>query len=158
MNTDVHAAMRSVVDKSLVGSASTEEERLLRRHLAECAPCQEYMDAGHRVVAGLGGFFFDVEPALEARVAWSLKLRAQQLQAAGPSRQRALWGGAAALMLLVAGSLLAWQFGNMAAVLLHLQPALVQKAILWGWVLPSLCFVLLFPVLPLLSNQEERVL
>ena len=158
MNYDAHAIMRDVADKSLAGAASPQEEQSLREHLDGCDACRGYLNAGHRVVAGLGGFSFDVDAELEARVGWLLKLRAQQLKRAAPSGQRVLWGSAAALVLLVAGSLAAWQFGGLVAASLHMQLMSVQKTVLVLWVLPSLCFFLLFPALPLLSNREGRVL
>jgi anti-sigma factor RsiW len=158
MNTDHHATMRSVIDKTLVGYATPQEEQSLREHLPTCAECQEYLSAGTRVIAGLGGFSFDVDPDLQAKVLWSLKLRAQQLEATQPSRRRMVWGCVAALLLLVTGSLIALQVGNLAAAFLSLQPTQVQRVWLALWVVPSLCFLLLFPVLPRLLDRKERFL
>ena len=68
------------------------------------------------------------------------------------------WGCIAAVVLLVTGSAVASQFGNLAAGLLHLQPVQVQRVLIAVWVVPSLCFALLFPLLPLLRNRKESVL
>jgi hypothetical protein len=59
---------------------------------------------------------------------------------------------------LITGSAVAAQFGNLAAGSLHLQPNQVQRVLMFVWVLPSLCFALLFPLLPLLRNRKESVL
>jgi anti-sigma factor RsiW len=158
MQADDHAIMRDVIDKTLAGSVLPEEERSLREHLSACAQCQEYLNAGTRVIAGLGGFSFEVDPGLQAKVFASLELRAEQLEAAQPSRRRMVWGCIAAVVLLVTGSVVASQFGNLAAGLLHLQPSQVQRVLMAVWVLPSLCFALLFPLLPLLRNRKESVL
>ena len=158
MQADDHAIMRDVIDKTLAGAVSPEEEQSLREHLPACAQCQEYLNAGSRVVTGLGGFSFEVQPELQVKVLASLTLRAEQLEAAQPSRRRMVWGCIAAVVLLVTGSAVAAQFGNLAAGSLHLQPNQVQRVLMAVWVLPSLCFALLFPLLPLLRNRKESVL
>jgi predicted anti-sigma-YlaC factor YlaD len=158
MRADDHAIMRDVIDKTLAGSVLPEEEQSLREHLSACAECQEYLDAGTRALAGLGGFSFEVNPGLQAKVLASLKVRAEQLEAAQPSRRRMVWGCIGAVVLLVMGSAVASQFGNLAAGLLHLQPMQVQRVLIAVWVVPSLCFALLFPLLPLLRNRKESVL
>jgi hypothetical protein len=158
MQADDHAIMRDVIDKTLAGSVLPEEEQSLREHLPACAECQEYLDAGTRVLAGLGGFSFEVNPGLQAKVLASLKVRAEQLEAAQPSRRRMAWGCIGAVVLLVMGSAVASQFGNLAAGLLHLQPMQVQRVLIAVWVVPSLCFALLFPLLPLLRIRRESVL
>ena len=158
MKTDHHATMRNLIDKTLVGDATPQQEQSLRQHLPACAECQEYLSASTRVIAGLGAFSFDVDPALQAKVLWSLKLRAQQLEAERPSRRRMVWGCTAALVLLVTGSLIALQFGDLVAAFLNLQPTQIERILLALWVVPSVCFSLLFPVLPRLLDREERFL
>ena len=158
MQADDHTIMRDVIDKTLAGGVSPEEEQSLREHLRNCTQCQDYLEAGTRVIAGLGGFSFEVDPGLQGKVFASVKLRAEQLEAAEPSRRRMVWGCIAAVVLLVTGSVVASQFGNLAAGLLHLQPSEVQRVLMAVWVLPSLCFASLFPLLPLLRNRKERVL
>jgi len=67
MNIDYHDNFRHMIDESLAGGISAEREQSLREHLDTCAPCQEYLSASSRVIAGLGGFSFEVDPALNAR-------------------------------------------------------------------------------------------
>jgi len=76
-----------MIDESLAGGISAEREQSLREHLNTRAPCEEYLSASNRVIAGLGGFSFEVNPTLNARVFASLRLRAQQVQAAQPGRR-----------------------------------------------------------------------
>ena len=81
MNTNYHESFQHMIDESLAGAISAEREQSLREHLDTCAPCQEYLSASNRVIAGLGGFSFEVDPALNARVLASLRRPAQQVQA-----------------------------------------------------------------------------
>jgi hypothetical protein len=158
MKTDPHATIRDIIDKTLAGGASPEDEPSLREHLPTCAPCQEYLGAGSRVIDGLGGFSFDIDPGLEQKVLWSLSVRAQQLETAQFHRRRIVWSCGGALVLLVTGSFLALELGHLVAASLNLPLMQVQRLLLALWVLPSLCLSLLFPVLPLLSHGKERFL
>jgi hypothetical protein len=158
MKIDPHATIRDLIDKTLAGGASPEDDPSLQEHLATCAQCQEYLSAGTRVIATLGGFSFDVDPGLERKVHRSLALRAQQLENAQSNRRRIVWGCVGALVLLITGSWVALEFGNLVAAALNLPPTQVQRLLLLLWVVPSLCFSLLFPILPLLSSREERFL
>jgi predicted anti-sigma-YlaC factor YlaD len=158
MKTDPHATIRDVIDKTLAGGASPEDDHSLQEHLAVCAQCQEYLSAGSRVIAALGGFSFDVDPGLERKVLRSLTVRAQQLETGQSNRRRIMWGCVAALVLLITGSWAALEFGNMVSAALNLPPMQVQRLLLFLWVVPSLCLSLLFPVLPLLSRRQERFL
>ena len=61
MGSDGHERFRHMIDESVAGPV--QEEQSLREHLQACAPCQEYLAATHRVIAGLGGFSFAVDNA-----------------------------------------------------------------------------------------------
>jgi hypothetical protein len=54
------------------------------------------------------------------------------------------------------------QFGGLIASVFDLQRLQLRQGLLAFWILPSLCFLLLFPLLPLLSkagtHREERTL
>jgi hypothetical protein len=149
MQVDRHQQIRQIIDKSLAGAASPQEEQTLREHFRTCAPCQEYLDAGHRVIAGLGGFSFEVNPDLEGKVIAALALRAQQLESRRV-KQTALWWGYA-VALTVGGSFAAARFSSLAAAVFHLQAAPLHAGLLAFWTVPSLCFCLLFPILHRLS-------
>jgi hypothetical protein len=136
--------IRHIIDKSLVGTASHEEEQTLRRHFLTCDACQEYLNASHRAIAALGGFSFDVNPDLHDRVIASLALRAQQLEG---NRSPMWWSYVAAFMLTVLGSLAALRFSGLAVAVFHLDPAPLHFGVLALWIVPSLCFCLLFPIL-----------
>jgi hypothetical protein len=162
MNIDHHESFQHMIDESLAGSISAEREQSLREHLDTCAPCQEYLSASNRVIAGLGGFSFEVNPTLNARVFASLRLRAQQIQAAQPGRRRWALIGVAAVVLTMGGSFVDLQFGGLIASVFDIQRMQVRQGLLAFWIVPSLCFLLLFPLLPLLSkagtHREERIL
>ncbi len=156
MNIDHHESFQHMIDESLAGVISTEREQSLREHLETCAPCQEYLSASNRVIAGLGGFSFEVDPTLNARVFTSLRLRAQQVQAAQPSRRRWVLISLAAVVLTMCGSFVDLQFGGLIASVFDIQHAQVQHGLLAFWIVPSLCVLMLFPLIPLLSKAGTR--
>ncbi|WP_353072278.1 zf-HC2 domain-containing protein [Tunturiibacter gelidiferens] len=162
MNIDDHESFQHMIDESLAGSISAEREQSLREHLASCGPCQGYLSANNRVIAGLGGFSFEVNPNLNARVFASLRLPAQQVQAAQPGRRRWALISVAAVVLTIGGSFVDLQFGGLIASVFDVQRMQVRQGLLAFWIVPSLCFLLLFPLLPLLSKagtqREERIL
>ncbi|WP_353062246.1 hypothetical protein RBB77_13140 [Tunturibacter psychrotolerans] len=162
MNTDLHESFQHMIDESLAVGISPEREQSLREHLDTCAPCQEYLSASNRVIAGLGGFSFGVNPTLNARVFASLSLPAQHLQATQPSRRRWVLISVAAVVLTMGGSFVDLQFGGLIASVFDIERMQVRHGLLAFWIVPSLCFLLLFPLLPLLSkagtHQEERIL
>ena len=156
MNTDHHQSFQHMIDESLAGGISAEREQSLREHIDTCAPCQEYLSASNRVIAGLGGFSFEVDPSLNARVLASLRRPAQ------PGRRRWALISVAAVVLTMGGSFVDLQFGGLIASVFDLQRTQVRQGLLAFWIVPSLCVLLLFPLLPLLSkagtHREERTL
>jgi hypothetical protein len=162
MNIDHHNSFQRMIDESLAGGISAEREQSLRVHLYTCAPCQEYLSASNRVIAGLGGFSFEVDPTLNARVFSSLRLRAQQVQVTQPGRRRWVFISLAAVVLTMGGSFVDLQFGDLIASVFDIQRAQVQQGLLAFWIVPALFVLLLFPLLPLLSktgtDREEGIL
>jgi predicted anti-sigma-YlaC factor YlaD len=162
MNTDHHQSFQHMIDESLAGGISAEREQSLREHLDTCAACQQYLSASNRVIAGLGGFSFEVDPTLNARVLASLRRPAQRVQAAQLSRRRWALISVAAVVLTMGGSFVDLQFGGLIASVFDIQRMQVRQGLLAFWIVPSLCFLLLFPLLPLLSkaatHRKERIL
>ena len=87
MQVDRHQEIRHIIDRSLVGAASSQEEQTLREHLLTCVACQQYLKASNEAIAGLGGFSFEVNPDLHGKVLAALTLRAQQLEASKIERR-----------------------------------------------------------------------
>ena len=154
--SDPHQAMRQIIDKSLVGEASLQEQQELRKHLLACAACQKYASDSRRAIVSLSGFSFAADPNLQAKVHASLDHRAQQLQATQPGRRGILEVSIVALLLTIVGSFGALHFGSPLAALLHLEPAQMQTGVVALWVLPSLCFSLLLPLMLLLSARSTK--
>jgi hypothetical protein len=156
MNIEHHESFEHMIDESLAGAISTEREQALREHLGNCVPCHKYLSASNRVVAGLGGFSFEVDPTLNARVLASLR------RPAPPDRRRWALMSVAALVLTMGGSFVDLQFGDLIASVFDIQLAQVRQGLLAFWIVPSLGVLLLFPLLPLLSkagtHREERTL
>jgi hypothetical protein len=157
MRSDNHESFQRRIDETLAGEIAVGEEASLREHLASCTQCQEYLAAGTRVIAGLGGFSFEVDPALQDKVCGAINLRAHQIQSGQHSRRMA-WICMTAVLLSVAGSFIDLQFGGLIASVLDMHGTQMRHGLLTFWILPSFCFLLLFPILPLLSHRKERVL
>jgi hypothetical protein len=158
MGSDRHESFQQMIDEMLAGPV--QEEQSLREHLQACGPCQEYLAASNRVIGGLGGFSFAVDPSLNARVSASLALRAQQIEAAQPGHRRLVLSCILALMLTAVGSFFDLRLSGLIASVFDIQRMQVQQGLIAFWIIPSLCLLLLFPILPLLSaagtNQRER--
>jgi hypothetical protein len=103
-----------------------------------------------------------VDPALNAKVLASLRRHAPLVQAAQPGRRRWALISVAAVVLTMAGSFIDLQFDGLIASVFDIQRTLVRQELLAFWIVPSLCVLLLFPLLPLLSkagtHREERTL
>ena len=154
MQADLHNAMHQLIDKSLAGEVSLEEQQALREHLAACADCQRYASEGRRAIAALSGFSFATDPELHAKVNAALAVRAQQLQARQPDRTRIVVVSVVALLLTLAGSFGAVHISNPLAAFLHLPAAQAQTGLFTFWIIPSWCFFLLLPVLLLISARS----
>ncbi len=160
MNIDRHETFQQMIDEGLAGVISAEREQSLREHLDTCAQCQEYLGASNQVIAGLRGFSFEVDPTLNARVLASLRQSAQRLQGEQPSGRQWVFLSAAAVVLTVGGSFVDLQFGDLIASLVDIQRMQVRQGLLAFWIVPSLCVLVLFLLLPLLLkagiHREER--
>jgi hypothetical protein len=142
MSIDHHEGFQRIIDESLAGVLSVEKEQSLREHLATCVPCQQYLSASNRVIAGLSGFSFEVNPTLNARVLAALKRHHT-----GTMRQHSvqfkIWAAfAAALSMSFVGSALVYQMAKRLAVPMHFDIAQVQAGVLVFWLLPSFCSAL----------------
>jgi predicted anti-sigma-YlaC factor YlaD len=155
MHDNRHESFCQIIDKSLAGEASVQEKQSLREHLHTCAACRSYLNACNRAITSLDGFSFEMDPLLDTKVLASLALRVQELEKKRIDHKQ-LWSCFIALMLTVAGSFVASQFGYIVAAVLHLQTVQVQFGLLAFWIAPSLCFCLLFLLLPASSTWANR--
>jgi hypothetical protein len=153
MPTDRHQPICDLIDKSLAGEISVQEEQSLRQHLSGCAACQGYLDVSQRVIAGLGGFAFETDPGLPDKILAALTIRAAQLDRRNISHRQLAWSYVGALILTLAGSFVAMQLGGRAAAAFSLTYQQVQFGLIALWILPSIGFCLLLPTLPLLSKK-----
>ena len=155
MNLNLHESFQRMIDESLAGTISTEKQQSLREHLSTCVPCQEYLSVSNRVIAGLSGFSFEVDPALNAKVLAALRLQAQQVSWVRPRSLQLIRlsiveyrVGAAlaiALLLSIVGSASVYE---VATHLLHFDMEQVRTDVLIFWLLPSLCATLCLLVTP----------
>ena len=153
MQTDRHQSICHLIDKSLAGEISIQEEQSLRQHLSACAACQQYFDASNRVIASLSGFAFETDPGLPDKVFAALKIRAAQLETQRLSHRQLAWSYVAALILTLAGSFAAMQLGDRFANAFSATHQQVQLGLIALWIVPSVCFCLLLPTLPMMSKR-----
>ena len=155
---DHHDTFQRMIDESLAGILSAEKEQSLREHLSTCATCTEYLSASNRVIAGLSGFSFEVDPSLNAGVLAALRLQrgkdGRRILApdTGTMRQHSVpfksWAAfAVALSMSFVGSGLVYQLAERLAVPMQFGTAQVVTAqvragVLVFWLLPSFCAVL----------------
>jgi anti-sigma factor RsiW len=152
MQVDGHQEIRHIIDRSLAGALSSQEEQALHQHLHTCIACQEYLNASRQAITALGGFSFEMNPELQGKVLAALTQRAQQLETRRVEQKPMLWSYlAAALVLTIAGSFAAAQLSGLASSVFHLEPAQLHVGLVALWIVPSLCFCLLFPILHRLS-------
>ena len=152
MKIDHHGTFQRMIDESLAGVLSAEKEQSLRAHLSTCAACGEYLSATNRVIAGLSGFSFEVNPALNNRVLAAIRLQAEEgrgilayrtgtmRQSSVPFRNWAAFAGA--LSLSFVGSELVYQMAGRLAVPMQIVSAQLRAGVLVFWLLPSLCAAL----------------
>jgi anti-sigma factor RsiW len=151
--------MRHIIDKSLVGEASAQEQQELRKHLLGCAACQKYASDSRRAIVSLNGFSFApfaIDTGLQAKVHAALDLRMQQLQATQPGRRPIVRISIAAFLLTIVGSFGALHLGDPLAALLHLPLAQAQAGLFTFWIAPSWGLALLVPVLLLVSARSAN--
>jgi hypothetical protein len=142
MSGDHHEGFQRMIDESLAAALSAEKTQSLREHLATCIPCQEYLSASRRVIAGLRGFSFEANPTLNARV-----LAALEPHHAGTMRRHTVqfknWAAfAVALSMSFVGSALVYRVATQLTVPMHFDIAQAQAAVLVFWLLPSFCSAL----------------
>ncbi len=153
MQTADHESICRLIDKSVAGDISTHEEQSLRQHLLACAACQQYLDASNRAIASLGGFAFETDPGLPDKVVAALTARAAQLDSQRLSHRQLAWSYIAALILTLAGSFVAMQLGDRLATAVSATRDQVQLGLIAIWIVPSVCFCLLLPTLPMMSKR-----
>jgi anti-sigma factor RsiW len=153
MQTDSHESICRLIDKSLAGNISVQEEQSLRQHVGACPACQEYLDASNRAIAGLGGFAFETDPGLPDKIVAALTVRAAQLETQGLSHRKLAWSYVAALVLTLAGSFAAMQVGDRFASVFSATHQQVQMGLIAVWIVPSVFFCLLLPTLPMMSKS-----
>lgn len=152
MNPDRHESFQRMIDENLAGAVTVEKEQSLREHLVTCAACRDYLSASSRVIAGLSGFSFEVNPTLNARILAALRLKTEQDRVAQAGRRRFMrqhnvqfknWAAfALALSMSIAGSALLYQVAKLLTVPAPFDTAQVQAGVLVFWLLPSLCAAL----------------
>ncbi|HTU51805.1 MAG TPA: zf-HC2 domain-containing protein [Acidobacteriaceae bacterium] len=153
MQTDNHESICRLIDKSLAGDISGQEEQSVRQHLLTCSACRQYQDVSNRAIAGLGGFAFGTDPNLPGKIFAALAIRAAQLETQRLSHRKLAWSYAAALVLTLAGSFAAIHLGDWFATAFSATHQQIQLGLVALWIVPSVFFCLLLPTLPMMSKR-----
>jgi hypothetical protein len=151
MQVNPHEQALRMIDKSLVVELSGEEERHLSIHLRECELCRQHQELSGRTVQVLNDFSFEASPALTARIQESISRRAADLEGNRQCLRNAWWSFAAALLLTLVGSAVAWEFVPLLSPYFTVDQKQLQLAILLLLFLPSLVASVLLPILGRLS-------
>ncbi len=154
MSGERHLDFEQRIDRSLAGAGTTEEESLLGEHVGACEACREDLGASRRAIAGLHGFSFEGGPALQAKVAAAVRLRAREIEERRAHVRRWMGMSVVALVLTLVGTVVDLRVGHMAAAFFDLQPVAVRQGLLALWIVPSFGLLLLFPMLPLLAAKR----
>lgn len=151
MQIDPHDQALRIIDKSLVAEISDEEEHQISTHLRECERCRQHRELSVRAMQVLNDFSFEVNPAVTARIQQSITQRADEWEANRRRMRDAWWSFAAALLLTVAGSVVAWEFAGLLSPYFRVDQKQLQTAALLLLLVPSLFASLLLPVASRLS-------
>ncbi len=158
MQADLHNDMRQIIDKSLVGEASPEEQQALRKHLLACAACQKYASDSRRAIVSLSGFPSPSPqtPACRQRSTPPSICAHSNCTPRSPAAGASSRSASSLFCSPSSAPSAHWHIGSPLAALLHLEPAQMQTGVVALWVLPSLCFSLVLPVLLLLSARSAK--
>lgn len=156
MSPDLHDVFRRKIDQALADEVSPQDQESLREHLHSCAKCRDYLSSCNRAIASLSGFSFELDPTLQSRVIESVRLRSPLAAVGRLSRVRIAGSCVIALLLTAVGSIVDLKFGSLVASTFDIQRAEVQQGLLTFWVIPSLCLLVVFPLLPLLSASSAH--
>ena len=151
MQPESHETICHMIDKSLIGTASLNEEQTLREHLVTCDDCEKYLDASKRAIASLGGYTFTVDPGMQERVMASLALPLAKPVPLG-------WSRLAAVLLTLAGSFAVTRLSTLAAAIIGVAPEPLHRGLIAVWIAPSvgLCvWFLLFSLSPHLRLHQK---
>jgi predicted anti-sigma-YlaC factor YlaD len=151
MQIDPHEQALRMIDKSLVAELSDEEERHLLIHLRECESCRQHQELSGRTVQVLSDFSFEASPAFTARIQESITQRAADLEGNRQRMRNAWWSFAAAVLLTLAGSAVAWEFAPLLFPYFNVDQKQLQLATLLLLFLPSLFASALLPIFGHLS-------
>lgn len=158
MTPGSHEQFRQLIDERLTAGANTPEAPQLRAHLQTCAACRDYLDTTLRAISALNAFSFPVDNTRPAAVTAALRLRSQQLTHRRLSWRTVALASLAALALTLAGAFIDLRLSGLLATVFDLQRAEVQHGLLTFWISPSLCLLLLFPLLPFLGRRTQGAL
>jgi hypothetical protein len=151
MQIDPHEQAVRMIDKSLVVELSGEEERHLSIHLRECGPCRQHQELSVRTVQTLNDFSFEASPAFTARIQETITRRTADLEVNRQRLRNAWWNFAAAVLLTLVGSAVAWEFVPLLSPYFAVDQKQLQLAILLLLFLPSLVASVLLPIFGHLS-------
>jgi predicted anti-sigma-YlaC factor YlaD len=138
MTNDLHVRAKNLIAQGSIEHVSSDDQRCLEAHLAECESCANQQRQLRESLSALRTMAIELPPNLTSRTQMRVRIRAEELREHGPAN-RLIW--AVALMSWVFGLATApfvWRGFEWLGGELHL-PKLVWAAgvVLW-WIVPGL--------------------
>ena len=138
MTNDLHVRAKNLIAQGSIEPVSSDDQRCLEAHLAECQSCANEQRQLRESLSALRTMHIELPPNLTSRTQMRVRIRAEELREHGPTN-RLIW--AVALMSWVFGLATApfvWRGFEWLGGELHL-PKLVWAAgvVLW-WIVPGL--------------------
>ena len=156
MNPEPHQSFQNLIDELLVAGRFTQTDPLLTEHLRTCQECEHYLHVNERVIATLGEFNFNVDSSPQKTVLSSVSVDTKRALPGKLGRDRLAQVCCAAFGLFLLGSMFDIGAGRLLEALFQSRDLHVRQGIVGFWVVPSFFILFLFPMLPLLTQREER--
>lgn len=157
MNPEPHQSFQTVIDELLVAGCSIQTNPLLTEHLQTCQECERYLHLNKRVIAALGEFQFNLDLPPQKTVVSSASVPTIRALPGKLDRNRLAEVCCVAFGLFLLGSMVDIGAGRLLEALFQSRDLHFRQGIVEFWVVPSFFILFLFPMLPLLTQREERI-
>jgi hypothetical protein len=138
MTNNLHARAKDLIAQQRVEHVSSDDERWLNAHLAECGSCAEEQRQLNESLSALRTMQFDLPRNLASRTQLRVRVRAEELREHGPAN-RLIW--AVAIMSWVFGLATApfiWRGFEWLGGELHLPKLVWAAGVLLWWIVPGI--------------------
>ena len=156
MNPEPHQSFQYRMDELLVAGSSTQTDPLLTEHLRTCQQCERYLNVNKRVIAALGNFHFAVDAPAQRTALSSVSVHTMRALPGNLNCKQLVFVCSVAFGLFLLGSVFDIGAGRLLEALFQSRDFHFLQSIVGFWIVPSFLLLFLFPMLPLLTQREER--